>query len=228
MLLNRFFNEPISTTEGLVTLAIVAASVLVGWLFERFAMPKLLDVTRDPAHDFDGLFVRSIRGVTIFWFVIGAFRFAVMGLPLAEHFSSDLDQILRVLLILTVTIALARFVSGSVKIWATRLEGAFPAISIFANLAQITVLLIGGLMALQTFDISVAPLLTALGVGGIAVALALSPTLENFISGLQIIMAKQLRAGDFIEMENGQRGYVDDITWRTTTIKSLGNSMIIL
>jgi small-conductance mechanosensitive channel len=76
--------------------------------------------------------------------------------------------------------------------------------------------------------ISITPLITALGVGGLAVALALQPTLSNLFAGVQIIISKQLEPGDWVETDSGAKGYVVDVSWRNTTIRELPNNLIIV
>ncbi|MBI4473912.1 MAG: mechanosensitive ion channel family protein, partial [Acidobacteria bacterium] len=100
--------------------------------------------------------------------------------------------------------------------------------TIFSNLTRLLVWLIGMLITLQTLGISITPILTALGVGGLAVALALQDTLSNLFSGLQVIGSGQVRPGDFIKLDTGEQGYVVDVTWRNTTIRELSNNMIIV
>jgi small-conductance mechanosensitive channel len=72
------------------------------------------------------------------------------------------------------------------------------------------------------------PIITTLGIGGFAIGLALKDTLSNIFSGLYILLEKNIKVGDFIELENGKKGYVMNIDWRTTTIKTLSNDVIIL
>jgi small-conductance mechanosensitive channel len=95
-------------------------------------------------------------------------------------------------------------------------------------LTRILILIIGALIILQGLGISITPLITALGVGGLAVALALQPTLSNFFAGLQVIISKQVEVGDYVELDSGQRGYVTDISWRNTTIRELPNNHIVV
>jgi small-conductance mechanosensitive channel len=76
--------------------------------------------------------------------------------------------------------------------------------------------------------ISVTPLITALGVGGLAVALALQDTLANLFAGIHILVEKSIRVGDFIKIETGEQGYVDDITWRTTRIRMIPNNIVVI
>jgi small-conductance mechanosensitive channel len=72
------------------------------------------------------------------------------------------------------------------------------------------------------------PILTALGVGGIAIALALQDTLSNLFSGFYISLAGQVRMGDYIKLDTGEEGYVKDISWRSTSVRSLQNNVIII
>jgi small-conductance mechanosensitive channel len=71
-------------------------------------------------------------------------------------------------------------------------------------------------------------LLTALGVGGLAVALALQDTLSNLFAGFYLTVARQIRLGDYVKLDTGQEGYVEDIGWRATMIRLLPNNMVIV
>jgi len=105
------------------------------------------------------------------------------------------------------------------SIWntATRLGLAKP------TLAELALLILLGAL-----NISITPILTALGVGGLAVALALQDTLSNLFAGFYMAVAGQVRLGDYIKLNTGEEGYVTDITWRSTTIRALGNNLIII
>ncbi|MEK6591347.1 MAG: mechanosensitive ion channel domain-containing protein, partial [Nitrospinota bacterium] len=50
----------------------------------------------------------------------------------------------------------------------------------------------------------------------------------NLFAGIHILIEKTIRVGDFIRLETGQEGYVDDITWRTTRVKMLPNNMVVI
>jgi small-conductance mechanosensitive channel len=67
-----------------------------------------------------------------------------------------------------------------------------------------------------------------LGVGGLAVALALQDTLSNLFAGFYVAVARQVRLGDYIKLNTGEEGYVADIGWRNTTVRALANNMIII
>jgi small-conductance mechanosensitive channel len=76
--------------------------------------------------------------------------------------------------------------------------------------------------------ISLAPALTAFGVGSLAVALALQDTLSNFFSGVYVILDKPVRPGDFVRVDPGYEGYVASIGWRSTHLRTLANNLVII
>ncbi|MDD5020823.1 MAG: mechanosensitive ion channel family protein [Endomicrobiaceae bacterium] len=90
--------------------------------------------------------------------------------------------------------------------------------SLTTNLIRLLIILIGIIVILSQLGVSILPMLTALGVGSLAIALALQDTLSNLFSGCYIIIGKQLKTGDFIKLDSGQEGIVHDISWRTTKI----------
>jgi len=81
---------------------------------------------------------------------------------------------------------------------------------------------------LNGLGLSITPMLTALGVGGLAVALALQEPLSNFFAGFFISLAGQIRVGDYITLDSGQSGYVVDFSWRSTRIRMLANNLIVV
>ena len=88
--------------------------------------------------------------------------------------------------------------------------------------------ILGSLILLRHFNVSITPILTALGVGGLAVALALQDTLSNLFGGFYVAVAGQVRLGDYIKLNTGEEGYVTDIGWRCTTFRAPANNMIIV
>jgi small-conductance mechanosensitive channel len=105
---------------------------------------------------------------------------------------------------------------------------ALPASSLTRNIAWALVFAMGLLVVLNGLGLSITPMLTALGVGGLAVALALQEPLANFFAGLFITLAGQIRVGDYLKLDSGQEGYVVDFSWRSTRLRMLGNNLVIV
>ncbi|HWP48601.1 MAG TPA: mechanosensitive ion channel family protein [Candidatus Limnocylindrales bacterium] len=105
----------------------------------------------------------------------------------------------------------------------------FVSVTLFANVVRLLIILIGVFIILQNLGISITPLVTALGIGGLAVALALQDTLSNLFAGFHIIASKQVRPGDYVKLDTGDEGYVTDVNWRNTVITPLpANNIIII
>ena len=96
----------------------------------------------------------------------------------------------------------------------------------FTNFVRIAIYVIGVLIILDALSISIAPMITALGVGGLAVSLALKDTLSDVFAGLHILLSKKVQVGDFIQIESGDMGYVQNISWRNTTVMERTNNII--
>ena len=98
----------------------------------------------------------------------------------------------------------------------------------FQRMLPILVYSLAILWALAIFEIQISPLLATLGIGGIAIALAAQPTLSNYFAGTYVISEGEIHIGDFIEIEGGPSGYVEDISWRSTKVRSFFNNLIII
>ena len=70
--------------------------------------------------------------------------------------------------------------------------------------------------------------MASLGIAGLAVALALQDTFSNFFSAVYITADRPVKVGDYIELENGLKGYVEDVGWRSTRLRTLPNNSIII
>jgi small-conductance mechanosensitive channel len=213
----------------LVTAALfILSGFLIGLLAEKVLFKKLVKLTEQTAWAGDDIIVASLQGIfTPFATTVGIYA-ALFVLPLSKNISQAGSTLLVASMIMLITASISKITVGFVQLYSKELSHILPSSSIFVNITRITVLGCGSLIALQTLGISITPLLTALGVGGLAVALAFQDTLSNLFSGLQIIISQQLKPGDYVLLENGLEGVVEDITWRNTTIKSLTNNLIIV
>ena len=135
---------------------------------------------------------------------------------------------LLVLWIASLTLMCMRVAGNLVRHYGGQAPGALPVTTLSRNLAQLAVLILGVVWLLGAFHVNITPILTALGVGGLAVALALQDTLSNLFSGFYVTVARQVRLGDYIKLNTGEAGYVTDIGWRATSIRDLANNLVVI
>ncbi len=209
-------------------LIIIIASLVLGRFCKKWVISKLLDLTSKTKFRFDDVLIRSLKSSVVLWCLLLGIYIALNFVSLPDKILALTQKILLVLVLFTAFLFLARFLGDLIQIYEDKIKGALPGASIFKNLIKGFVLVIGFLMILHTIGISITPLITTLGIGGLAVALALQDTLANLFAGLHIVATKKVRPGDYIKIETGEEGYVTDITWRDTTIRQLPNNIVII
>jgi small-conductance mechanosensitive channel len=209
-------------------LALLIGGPILGWLLQRTLVTGLKRRATTTAWVGDDIIIDAIHNVLIVWLTVGGIFGAASVLSLSTRLQVGLQRLLVAVLILSVTVMFARLAGASINRYSQRAAGVMRSTSIFVNIARFLIFVIGILVLLQTYGISIAPILTALGVGGLAVALALQDTLSNLFGGLQIIATRKVKPGDFVQLETGQEGYVTDVDWRHTSIRMLPNNLVLV
>ncbi len=205
-----------------------AAGLITGLVLYKIVMPLIARLAAKTTIKSDDLIIKTIRKWVIPWcFALGLFL-GLKRLELDNRFYYWLENGLMIFYILSATLIIARVVSGMIKIKAAGTDAIIPSSSIISNITIIIIYCIGLLIILQSQGISITPVLTALGVGGLAVALALQPTLSNLFAGLQLISSGNFNRGDFVKLTTGEDGFIEDITWRSTTIRAASDHIIIV
>jgi small-conductance mechanosensitive channel len=206
-----------------------AAGLCIGFLIEKIILFKILEAAKRTKWKGDDVIIKSFKGIIISLSIIISCYFCIHQLAFAETLTRTADKIIFSMVVLTVSVLVGRMLVGIIKSKTTSsARGALASSSIISNVTRVLVFMLGILVILQTLGISVTPVLTALGVGGLAVALALQDTLSNLFSGIQVIASQQIRTGDYVKLDTGEEGYISDITWRNTTIRALSNDLIIV
>jgi len=214
-----------SLTPFLSAASIIFFSLIAGIIFQVILLSYLKRVADKSKWEGDEVLIRSFRGIIIYLSIFAGLYFSTYSLPLRGDLLILSRKVFAVAIIFLGIMIVSRIASGFVDLYMREI---LPSTSLIDILTVILVYTIGGLVILQVIGISITPLLTTLGVGGLAIALALQDTLSNLFSGLQIIAAKQLKTGDYIRIDSGEEGNVEDINWRNTTIRALQNNLIVV
>ncbi len=202
--------------------------VAAGWIVRQVLFGKLRQWAAASRVKFDDVLVASLRFPFLVWITILGIHLASQTADLPPRAAAWVPKILLVLWLLSFTITLSQLAGKLVRLYGDRLQGALPVTTITQSLAVIIVSIAGGLLILNALGISITPMLTALGVGGLAVALALQDTLSNFFAGFYISVSGQIRLNDYLKLDTSDEGYVADIGWRATTLRTLGNNLILI
>lgn len=217
-----------SLEDVIVPLAIILASGVLGYVVEIVARKVFRRKAESQGWRTAINLLSSLRGIVVIWMMLIALEFVMDQFPLSNRGEILLSRIARIALIVSVTILVSRLVVNYLQVVSRREDGSLPAISIIQNLIRVVIFIVGALTIFRTLGISVTPVLTALGVGGLAVALALQDTLSNLFAGIYIIASRQINRGDYVKLSTGEEGYINDIAWRVTSVYTTSGNMIVI
>lgn len=216
----------------IVPLLLLLGTMLVGLLVRRILLSALRGWAERTKSPVGTLLHGTIRNSILLWFAILGLHLATQSSRIPPRYLHYIPPTLALLWILSLTIAFSRLAGNAVRYYGTHVNGdgeMREVASLTQKLAQLVVVLFGMVLMLKTvFDINLTPILATLGVGGLAVALALQDTLSNLFAGFYISISGLLRIGDYIKLNTGEEGYVSDINWRCTMIRGVTNNLVVI
>ena len=237
----------VNFSESTVTILIAAGAVLLLSIFISFMSRLAFKIlSRRYSNDSTtgiGQIILKVIDIPIFLFILSlGFLAAYLLLAISESpFLDPLNDtnevattIWRVLVIGLTTFTVARLIDGTIEWYLinisenTNTKWDDTLLPTVRRIVPMAIYAIGALIAIDSIGISISPILAGLGIGGLAVALAVQPTLSNFFAGTYVVTEGELKPGDFIELEGGPSGYVEDVGWRSTKIRSRFNNLIII
>jgi small-conductance mechanosensitive channel len=210
------------------TLALVAF-VIVSFFLLRRVLRFLADKAATTHSNVDDAVVLAVRRPAHVLILFAAFALWIEIVPAPDALSSQLGVVGQVVLILVI----ALFADGALMaIFERRKETSrvfATAGGVLRAMTRVVLFVIVGLMILDTIGVAVTPVVASLGIGSLAIGLALQSTLEDFISGLLIAADQPVTIGDFVELgERSLAGTVVRIGWRTTRIETLERVRVIV
>ena len=215
-------------------------TLVAGYVVRKVLFWRLAQWSKKTDTQLDDIIIAAIKAPFVIWFVMLGLYLALQTLDLPPALDNEInnarldkvvalgEKVLMVLGYLSVTFALANMVGKMVQVYAGKVETALPVTSLTQHVSRIIIFALGFLIILHKLGIPIAPIMATLGVGGLAVALALQDTLSNLFAGFHIIVSRQIKVGDFIRLESGEEGYVTDIHWRTTKIRMPPNNVLLI
>ena len=177
--------------------------------------------------------LRVIRGPAVLWLAITGLISALLSLHPLTSMHGMIMRIYGAISIVLLVLICLRMMSLLINWWFTRLhQGESSNTEHYSSLTQkvMTSLfwVIGGMLVLAQLGVEITPLLTTLGLGSLAVALALQDTLANFFAGIYLMLDRPIRVGDYVRLDTGDEGFVDAIGWRSTRIRLWSNYIVVI
>jgi small-conductance mechanosensitive channel len=199
--------------------------LVLGLLVEIVVVKRVRRFAEQTRFTWDDLLLKALRGVPTIWIACAAIYLAINVGDLDPGIISRSVTVLEVIAIGAAVVAGMRLAGGAVESLSAGATESSPTLVV--NLAKIAVAILGGFIILQNLGIEITPLITALGIGGLAVALALQDTLGNLFAGVQIILSRAVKPHDYIQLSTGEAGWVSDVRARHTTIETFPDGNLL-
>ena len=210
------------------TAATLAGAYLLGRLLRGVVLAKMVQLAGKTSGAWDDIVTEEIRRRVLLWSLLVGVWLSLGHWELRDDVRALAIKILIASAGASITFMAAAIANRLLVAYSARVMPVMPVSGLTQNVARIVVTIIGALVILDSLGLNIAPMLTALGVGGLAVALALQEPLSNLFAGLTISIAGQVRIGDYIKLDTGSEGYVSDFDWRSTRIVTLSNNLVVV
>jgi len=217
-----------SNARHIELIPIIACFASIGvFLTIRFAVFALLKRSRDQSEG-RMIAIRVSRLPSIFWCIIAGLRVGEEFWRVDEHFLKLASLVITILTVVSFTMVASRTLKEIVAHYLSRIKSPLAHNGLIRGVITGISFLLGGLILLSQLGIRIEAFLTALGVGGLAISLALQDTMSNAFAGIGLLLDRSVDLGDTIRLENGMEGTVLDIGWRTTRLKTNTNDLMVI
>ncbi|MCH7735995.1 MAG: mechanosensitive ion channel family protein [Chloroflexi bacterium] len=215
--------------------AVVLIAIVVALIVHKLVFPLIIRITKLTPSDLDSRLVRSARWpVTFGILVLGVYLALTVPLGLTDSQQDRTNTVAQVLGVVLGIILVAGLLSRTMDWYLENLAGKTQQVidvKLFPLIRRVSVVIIYGLGALLVLDllgINISPLIAGLGLGGLAVALAIQPTLANLFAGTYVMTEGVIATGDYIQLGDGIKGYVVEVGWRSTRIRDWRNNLVVV
>ena len=186
---------------------------------------KIVEKTKTKTDDV--IFEIGVKQIYLFIILIGTYA-ALKTLSILDPYTGMINGIFFVVFVVIIAHIASQTLTVFISDWLKVQRRFKRTPQLISKIITITIYIIAFLMVLSYFKLEISPLIATLGIGAIAVGLALQNTLTNFFAGLHLISDRPIEVGDFIELEGDISGYIEDIGWRSTRIRTIRSTIIII
>jgi small-conductance mechanosensitive channel len=174
-------------------------------------------------------FILKQLSIPVFFlvFIIGLYTSLKTLSRLDEHYLI-IDGVFFVITILIIALLVSRIITVITMGWLKVRRGFKRTPGLLNKAITVLIFIIAIAVILAYFKIDITPLIAGVGLGALAIGLALQSTLSNFFAGVHLLSDRPINVGDFIELDENNTGIVEDIGWRSTRIRMLTDNLLII
>ena len=223
-----------NTVEAyLISLLIIIASLFFGRTFNWFAKNVLLRLVRKSQTRLDDIFIEQLDRHIAFLIFLFGLQFGISLLSFSKTISFATDQVLFILMTLTITHGFLKFVSALIDEYLTPFvqkkaqQAEKHFMPLFQKIFRFTVWMVALILILNHSGYNVTSLLAGLGLGGLAFAMASKDYISNIFGGMTVFTDGSFRIGDRIRIGEYD-GYIKEIGLRSTRLKTFDGTFVTI
>jgi small-conductance mechanosensitive channel len=209
---------PLAAFAVALLILLIARSLLTKWLYANSRGEGAMGY----------IAIETLRFPSILWCVAAAVQFGLEISIIPPKYTGRASTAITAFLIMSFSMVLASASVRALAMHGKRKGVALAQSGLPRTLIRVLIFTCGAAAVLALYGVKITALLTALGIGGLAVALALQDTLANFFAGIHILIEEPIALGSFIQLSSGEEGVVTDIGWRTTRVRNGANNVIVI
>ncbi|MDR1400916.1 MAG: mechanosensitive ion channel [Endomicrobium sp.] len=219
-LLLSLFNHTSSEgfTSWIRSIVLFVAVSSIGFILRKYVAKTIRNIFSKIGFVLNNEIIVISKNYISFWFFLVALYVAFLIAPI-NNTNTIAHRLFYGLFAFSMVILFASILSKLLSKSVTEKIGI--------NIIKLVIILIGLALILNQLGVELTPVLAALGLSSLPVALSLQDTFANFFAGVSMIAGKQIVRGDYVKIDlTGLEGTIIEINWRTTLIKDISNSII--
>lgn len=210
------------------TIVTLAGAWGVGYLLEAVVLGKLASWSTRAGSSWGEHAIGVLRKRIPRWCVLVGAWLSTSYWPFSTQGQVFVSSAVFVVAVGSITFAAAALAARLIVAYGARITPTVAVTTLSQNIAWLTVCAFGALVILNGLGVSITPMITALGIGGLAVAMALQDPLANLFAGLFLSLSGQIRVGDYVKLDSNVEGFIADFSWRATRIRMLANNVVLV
>lgn len=222
-----FDNSALELVKGLIVFLLV---LLLLKLFQLIILARLKKLAEKTETDVDDALVAAVMSVSKMFYIVIAFYFGARYVTLPEL----ADKIIRFAVMFVIVYDVIEFFRQIIRFSVEKYfssagkESSGSILRVIDYATRVALWALGALVILSNLGVNVTSLIASLGIGGIAIALAVQNILGDMFSSIAIFVDKPFEEGDFITFDTDKSGTVQKIGLKTTRVKTLRGEELVV
>jgi small-conductance mechanosensitive channel len=206
----------------------IATLIAVAWVVRLVGLRYLRKWEQHTASRFAVALVSLTETVIVPLTALGITNIAINFLPIPPRILHITNRILWITILCIFLYCCSRILHLALDGWLAHRQVTVTMREPIHFVSNIAFAGFALMIVLDNLGVSLTAVWTTLGVGSVAVALALQDTLSNFFAGFYVHLDHPVHLGDYIKLDNGAEGYVSQLGWRSARIRNLSGNVVVV